>query len=89
MACYSFGYILGSLISTPSLYDNFGRRKVSQCGLLLLSFSLLVFGLAYYIPTEERVLFGLTSILARSIEGVSTAFILGGIIPLLSAIYPN
>ena len=65
IASYSIGVILGSLVPTDGLYSSFGRRKTLQFSLLMLSFSLVLYGVSYFIPDEWPDFFLGASITAR------------------------
>ena len=67
MGSFSLGYILAPLLATAVLYSLCGRRGTAQISLALLSLSLLLYGLTYYIPDESRLAFGLACGLLRVI----------------------
>lgn len=88
-ASFSFGLMIGSVVPTDRLYFQYGRRRATQCGILLLSLALLLYALCYFIPDEYSLLFLIASIFSRIMEGFSVGITFSALLSLLSLIYPN
>ena len=89
MACFSAGYLIAPLMLTTSLYQRFGRRGTAQLALLLLSTSLLLYSLAYFIPDRYRFLFGFTCAFTRTLEGLGMGASVTAIMSLISKVFPD
>lgn len=75
--------------TVEKLFPKLGRRGSVQTGTLLLSVTVLIYGLEYYIPDDQRFLFSATSILARFFEGVGCAIARTSIASLINKLYPE
>ena len=89
IASYSVGMMAGVVISLKSLLGYLGRRWISQCGLIIIAYCILINSLCFYIPDLETTSFLCASIFFRLIEGVITGISMPELLSLLVLWYPN
>ena len=89
IASYSVGMMAGVVISLKSLLGYLGRRWISQCGLIIIAYCILINSLCFYIPDLETTSFLCASIFFRLIEGVITGITMPELLSLLVLWYPN
>lgn len=89
MSAFCFAWFFVPAFTVEKLFPKLGRRGSVQTGTLLLSVTVLIYGLEYYIPDDQRFLFSATSILARFFEGVGCAIARTSIASLINKLYPE
>ncbi|MCW5730267.1 MAG: MFS transporter [Alphaproteobacteria bacterium] len=79
MDAYSLAFVV-MLLSAGALADRFGRRRALTWGNAIFAFSSVACGLA----TGEAMLYG-----ARAIQGLGSAFVICGVLALMSERFPD
>ena len=89
MSAYSFSLFLIPPLVKKLLFPRIERRLLTQIGTFVLSFSLLAYGIEYYLPHPLRFLFTFLSTFTRFVEGVGAAIALTSFLSLAFSLYPG
>ena len=88
MSAYSFSLFLVPPFVKKLLFQRIERRLLAQIGTLVLSFTLLAYGIEYYLPYSFKFLFTFLSAFTRFVEGVGAAIALTSFLSLAFSLYP-
>ena len=89
MGSVCVGYLLCPQSVTEALFPRLGRRRTALLGFMLMSFSLLFYGLGVFIPDERRTLFVVFSLLTRLLEGLGISTTVTSIVSLTLKLFPE
>ena len=86
--------LLGGLRDRSSSHDSFPlltllKKRTAYFSLILLSTALLLYSFAYFILDKHRLLFGITSGITRTLEGLGSGGSVTAIISLISTAFPE
>ena len=89
MGCMSAGYFVCPYYVTEAFIPRLGRRGSVFLGFMVMSASLLLYGLGYFVPDAHQLLFVGICMLARLLEGAGMAIATTAIVSLIAKLFPH
>lgn len=89
MSAYSFSLFLVPAFVKSVLFSRLERRVLTFIGMFTMSFSLLAYGLEYYIPQDLQFFFAFLSTLTRLTEGIGAATAMTSFLSLAFSLFPD
>ena len=89
MSAICVGYIVCPYFITEICYPRLGRRGTTLLGFMIMSASLFLYGVAYFIPDSQKEVFIICSILTRLMEGSGLGAAATSMVSLIVRLFPD